>query len=58
MTQYCDEHISKAEYMEQRNNCDILLQEQEEQEITIEKEMLAKETLLDSLALSLLRGII
>lgn len=55
--QYCDEHISKAEYMEQRNNCDTLLRELEEQAAAIEKEKLAKETLPDSPALSLLRGI-
>jgi DNA invertase Pin-like site-specific DNA recombinase len=55
--QYCDEHISKAEYMEQRNNCDILLRELEEQAVVIEKELFVKEALPDSPALSLLRSI-
>lgn len=55
--QYCDEQLSKEEYMEQRNNCDTLLGELEEQAAAIEKEMSAKETTQDSPALNLLRGI-
>lgn len=55
--QYSDERISKVEYMEQRNSCDTLFRELEEQAVAIEKEMLIKETLPDSPALSLLRGI-
>ncbi len=55
--QYCDVQLSKEEYVKQRNNCDTLLGELEEQAAAIEKEMSAKETMQDSPALSLLRGI-